>query len=516
MRFSTVAGNLGAILRLFSISLLFPALVSFLYREPGFDLLGVHVPWHGLVFLVCFALVLGTGLFLGRVGRAEEFRDYEAFVLVASGWLVVAAFGALPYVFTGTVLNPLDAYFESMSGFTTTGASILEYPLEQYSKSVLFWRSLTQWIGGMGIIVLSVAVLGRLTEGGARLMSAELPGGTVTRLKPRITQTARLLWEVYLALSILLFGLLAILFHWKGLSWPDAVYDAVVHTFSTLSTGGFSTRTDSIGFYRSHLVNLVVTVFMLVGSMNFTLLYFALRREGRRLRDDPELRFLGTMFVVLTVFLAATVYFAASFESAPGEEETVWATIGGRSVGNAVSHAMFQTATIISTTGYATADFGQWPQASQMLLLFLMFVGGSTGSTAGSIKLFRILLLLKLVVREVTKAVHPRALIPVRLSGEVVEEEFLARVSAFFFAYMTVFLFASVLLALLGLDLVSAASAVAACLGNIGPGFGVVGPSFTYQNVPDAGRLVLIFVMWVGRLEIFTALVLFFPSTYQR
>ncbi len=471
----------------------------------GLHLIAVLLPWLGLAFLVpllaallygeaiwpwgaSLALTVGLGGLLRLLTReGRELRTREAFFVVSVSWLVLAAVGALPYVLLGA-LRPVDAFFESMSGFTTTGATVLA-DLEGQPRSLLLWRAMSQWLGGMGIIVLAIAVLPRLAVGGRPLMEAELPGPEVERLTPRIRETARALWKVYAGLSAAELGVLML----TGLSF----YEALTHTFTTLSTGGFGTRSESLGAFPP-LTQWAVIPFILLGGTNFALLYRALRRPrrlGATLWGDEEFRFYVAVFGAVTLLL-----FLDLVRLYPVEE--------------ALRHSAFQVASLMTTTGYASADFDEWDSAAKLLLLALMFLGGSAGSTGGSIKLVRTLLIFKLLLREVRRVLHPQAVLPIRLGSRVIGEEALRGVTAFAILYVTLFALGSILLMLdlerhdLDVPVLDAVSAVAASLGNVGPGFGLVGPMASYAWLPDSSKLLLAFLMWLGRLEIFPVLVL--------
>jgi trk system potassium uptake protein TrkH len=442
-----------------------------------------------------------TGLVLRYIGHgySESIRDREAFAVVGLGWLIIAFLGSLPFIFSGAILNPIEAYFESMSGFTTTGATILEVDsgdyLDTYSHSILLWRASIQWFGGMGIIVLSVVILAKILGGGMQLLRAEVPGPTVTRLRPKIRQTASYLWLIYG-----IFTLFEILLLWAfiGASGkPDALYDAVCHTFTTLATGGFGTHVESIGYYQNPVVELTITVFMVMAGTNFVLHYQFLTGKVRKLFKDPEFRFYILIIAISTIFITSELAVKGIYSSL-----------------DSFRFGLFQAVSIVTTTGYATADFGSWPPASQFLLLLLMFMGGCAGSTGGSIKMVRILVLLKTARREVRQVIHPRAVIPIKLGGISIPEGIVRTVVVFFFIYILIFVVCTLIITSMGLDIITSASSVAATLGNVGPGLGAVGPSVTYTVIPDSGKILLALCMWLGRLEIFAGLMLFFPSSY--
>lgn len=512
MRPGTVLGNLGTILRLFSFSLLLPVIPAFVYEAagPGRVLGGVFVPQNALLFASLFVFVLALGVFLEVYYGRPEFRDAEGFVIVGLGYIVLAALGALPFLLSGAIPGVLDAYFESMSGFTTVGATVMAYPLEQHAPSILFWRSLTQWLGGMGIIVAGVALLPRLVEAGGALMRAEFSGGSV-RLRPKLAETARILWGVYLLLTIVGIALVTLLLHLGGMAPSAAVFEAVNHVFTALATGGFSTRTASVAAFANPAVELVLSLLMIAGALSFVLHYRALHGEGWKAYGEEEARFFVGVLAVVSLAVAAIIFFFGS--------PAAWSSMGGAPDPlAALRHAFVNVTSILTTTGFATADYDAWPDAARILLILLMFTGGMAGSTTGGLKVFRILVMLKLLHREAMRIIHPRAVLTVRMRGEPLDEGTLHTVAAFFFAYLTVVVATTIVLTFTGLDLVAAFTSSAATMATVGPALGPVvgGPDFTYAMVHPVAKLVLTFNMWFGRLEIFAALLLLLPSTYRR
>lgn len=495
MRYKAVIDTIGWILILFSFSLFLPLITGYLYNEStNYLIISYLVPFFISFFIGVLFRYLGHGY-------SESLRDREAFAVVGIGWLLIAFLGSLPFIFSGTITNVIEAYFESMSGFTTTGATVLEVPsgdyLDHYSYSIFLWRSLIQWLGGMGIIVLSVVILARILGASMQLLRAEVPGPSVTRLKPKIQQTAQILWLIYGLFTVIEITLLYFAINSTGHS--DALYDAVCHTFTTLATGGFGTHVSSIGYYNSPLVDGIITVFMFVAGTNFVLHYQLLTGKIKQLFKDPEFRFYIIIISLATIFVSGEL-----------------AVKGIYPLSDSFRFGLFQVMSITTTTGYATADFGAWPASSQFILLMLMFVGGCAGSTGGSIKIVRILVLLKTARREVRQAVHPRAVMPIRLGGIVIPDRIVRTVVVFFFIYLLIFALCTVIITSFGLDIITSSSAVAATLGNVGPGLGGVGPTVTYTIIPDAGKLLLALCMWLGRLEIFAGLMLFFPTSYVK
>ena len=473
---------LGRLLTALSVSLLVPAVVAHFDGGQGLS-----------AFLVSAAIAATAGIILERRfvrGGEFTFGRQEAFVLVASAWAVATLVGTLPYVFLKGPGFLVNGIFESASGFTTTGASILP-DVESESAALLLWRALTQWLGGMGIIVLGIAVLPKLAIGGMELLGAEAPGPVKEKLTPRLAQTGKALWGIY---TIFTAAEIVIL-----MSIGMGPLDAVAHSFATMATGGFSTHDTSVAYYDSAAVDGVVTVFMLVGGINF-MIYFRVATEGwQRLLQESELKFfallLATACLITVITLRLTVY-------------PHW--------GEAVRFGVFQVASIISTTGFATADFEPWPYLIQAILITMMFTGAMAGSTSGAMKNVRVLLLFKQGFQQLRLLVHPHAVTRVRLSGQAVAPEIIHAIWGFFFLYLVVFAVATLCLAGEGLDLVTASTAVITAMGNVGPGLGEVGPMENFAALPAAAKWILSVCMLLGRLEIYTVLVLFLPEYWRR
>ncbi|PKN32705.1 MAG: potassium transporter [Deltaproteobacteria bacterium HGW-Deltaproteobacteria-19] len=476
-----IAHLLSVLVLVLGFSMLLPVLVSVWYGE------------------VCVRSLLLAAVLTGGLGlamRAASGRPADRYLshrdgvaIVTGGWMLAGLVATLPYLLTGVIPDFTDAYFECVSGFTTTGSSIFG-TVEGLPKGVLFWRSLTQWFGGMGIIVLSIAILPFLGIGGMQLYKAETPSPVVDKLTPRISDTAKVLWKVYVLLTLvqiilLLFG---------GMS----LFDAVCHAFTTMPTGGFSTKNASIAAYDSLYIEIVVTVFMILAGMNFALHYRLLRGDFRSVRKDPEIRVYLLIFGVLTFLVAANLY-GRTYPSAP----------------EALRYASFQVASILTTTGFATADFEQWPAFSQIVLLLCMFLGSMAGSTGGGIKTLRLLLLAKHAYLEVVRVIHPHAMTIVKLGPTPVSQSVLRSVWGFFILFMGIYVLATLIMSALGVDFMTAVSSVATCLGNVGPGLGAVGPTEHYGGLPVAGKWVLIACMLLGRLEIYTVLVFLMPRFWK-
>lgn len=447
-------------------------------------------------FLASITLGLGIGLVMFFGGRRkegyQELRIREAFAVVSLSWVLASAIGALPFFISGMVPTYTDAFFEAMSGFTTTGATILT-EIESQPMGLLFWRSLTHWLGGMGIIVLSLAILPFIGVGGMQLFKAEVPGPTPEKLTPRIQQTAMLLWIVYVILSAA--ETIALMLCGMNL------FDALTHTFGTMATGGFSPRNLSIGAFNSPAIEWVIIFFMFLAGTNFVLHYMALKGRVRAFFKDEEFRFYLAGTLLFSALIAALLLIRGGYDS----------------LETAVRHSVFQTVSIMTTTGYGTADFDLWPHAARFILLFLMFMGGCSGSTGGSIKQVRIQLLAKRVTHEVRRLLHPQQVQKIRFNHQVLKSDVISSVAAFFILYMGIFTIGTIIIMIVtGLDLESGVSSVAATLGNIGPGLGSVGPVQNYFHINLVGKWILSFFMMLGRLELFSVIMLFVAGTWRQ
>jgi trk system potassium uptake protein TrkH len=444
-----------------------------------------------LLFSMIITCAAGALLFISsRKDREPHLNHRDGVAIVAIGWVAAGLFGALPFLFSNSIATFTDACFESVSGFTTTGASILN-DIEALPDSVLLWRSIIQWLGGMGIIVLSIAILPFLGVGGMQLYKAEIPSPVVDKLKPRIADTARALWKVYILFTVLEILLLLL----GGMS----VLDAVNHTLCTMPTGGFSTKNASIAHYNSPYFDAVFIVFMLFSGINFSLHYKLLRGDLKVFWKDPECRvflgLVGIFILMVTMDLYGTVY---------------------DSFGKAFRYASFQVSSTITTTGFVTADYDRWPAFSQIILILCMFLGGMAGSTAGGIKTMRVMLLAKQAYQEVFRIVHPHAVTTVKLGARAVPQEVLNSIWGFTAISLLIFIGSTLAMALLGLDMISAISSVAACIFNVGPGLGMVGPVRNFAEVPTTGKWILTFCMMAGRLEFYTLILLLIPEYWRK
>ncbi|HKL24645.1 MAG TPA: potassium transporter TrkG [Desulfuromonadales bacterium] len=471
---------LGALLLFLAGALLLPIPVSLFYQDGA-----------ATSFLLASAtsLLAGCGLYLG-CRSSLDLSIREGFAIVTFGWTFFALFGALPFLFSGAIPSYLDAFFETMSGFTTTGSTILT-DIEAMPASLLLWRSMTQWFGGMGIIVLSLAILPMLGVGGMQLFKAEVPGPTADRLKPRIQDTAKLLWGVYFLLTTIEVLLL--------MAGNMSLFDAVNHAFTTMATGGFSTRNASLAAFDSAYIDGVVTLFMFLAGVNFSLHYLGLRGRFVDYVRNEEFRFYLALAVsgiaLIMLFNAGSAY------------PSFWDNL---------RYTAFQLVSILTTTGFGTADYELWPVLCQYLLVIAMFVGGCAGSTGGGIKVARMLLLAKHAQVQLFRLIHPRAVRLVKLGERAVDKEVMQSILGFFALYMAVFVLASFIMAATGMDLVSAGGSVIATLSNIGPGLGSVGPIDNFAHVPAVGKVTLALCMLLGRLELFTVLVLVFPTFWRK
>jgi trk system potassium uptake protein TrkH len=470
-------------------------------------------------FVVAMAASLVVGRGLARVTDRSDLRAREAFLMVALTWLAVAVAGAVPFVVAGegTLGRPVDALFESMSGITTTGATVV-VDFGRHSRAILLWRALLQWLGGIGILVLATAVLSQLSVGGAQLMETETRTQDVTKLTPRISETAGLLWRLYVGLTALqvavLYGL-----HLVGLAPEMTPYDAVAHAFTTVSTAGFSPRPESLAAF-SPAVQWATVPFMIVGATSFVLVFFVLRGDFARLRESDEFRFYVAVLAAVSAAIAGVLFVEGGAPAAPGAGSDA-ATTGLAAVERTVRHAVFQTVSIVTTTGYASTNFDLWSPGAKHLLFVSMFVGGMAGSTTCSIKTLRWLLVLKGFRRDLFTAATPSAVRPVRLSGNVVDEETIRDVYAYTLVSLLFFIVATVVVAVdaararLGITEFEAMSAAASTFFNVGPAFGVAGPFASYEPFPRSTKLLMTFLMWVGRIEIVPVLVLLTPSFWR-
>ena len=482
MRLSLVVHVTGLVVRVFGLMFLAPLAVALIYGE-NVDAVG---------FAVATIVTSAVGHLMRRAGgldaedAVERMRRVEGLAIVSIAWLVIAWFGSLPYLWNG--LGPIDSMFESMSGLTTTGATVFR-DFSAYGRGIFFWRSMTQWLGGMGVIALFVAVLPRLAIGGRELFFAEMSGPDDEKVAPQIRRTAALLWRLYAGLT----ALETIALRLAGMSW----YDSINHAFTTLAAGGFSPHPLSIAGYQSSAIEWVIITFMFLAGANFALQFRALlRRDFRLLTDDEELRSYASIVAVATIMIAVAIW-------------------GTQASADVVRTALFQVLSILTTTGYASVDFQLWNEQGKAILLGLMFIGGCAGSAGGGIKVVRHVLVAKFTLQELRRTLHPRAVLPVKLGGRVVPPHIMQGVVVFFLFYMLTFAVCSAIVILLGADMVTGISATAATLGNVGPGFNQVGPMSSFADLHPISRIVLTLAMWIGRLEVITVLVILRPEAWR-
>jgi len=483
MRFNyKVIGDILGILLLINggfMALCLP--ISFYYGEQD---------WTAI--LTSSLITIGAGAllkYLTRNKKSKELKKKDGYLIVTAGWIFMSVFGALPYIFSGAIPDFTNAFFETISGYTTTGASILT-DIEAVPNGILFWRSLTQWIGGMGIIVLALAILPFLGIGGMQLFVAEAPGITPDKLQPRIQETAKRLWFLYVGLTLAE----AIALFVAGMG----PFDAINHSLTTMATGGFSTKNDSLQFVDP-VIQYIVIFFMFLAGTSFTLTYFALKRNFKKVFKNEEFKVYLSFTVVITLIVTITLLvvsdepFEASFRD-----------------------ALFQVVSLITTTGFVSADYTSWAPFLSVIFFILLFVGGSAGSTAGGVKVIRHIVLFKNSFLELKRQLHPSAIMPVRISGKAVEQSIVYNVLAFIMIYILVFLVGVTLLSTMNVDFDTAFGAVATSLGNVGPGIGDVGPLDNFSEMPTGGKWLLSALMLLGRLELFTVLMLLSPHFWRK
>ncbi len=421
--------------------------------------------------------------------RTKDLKRRDGYLIVTTSWIFMCIFGTLPYIFTNQIPDISNAFFETVSGYTTTGATILD-DIEALDYSVLYWRSLTQWIGGMGIIVLAVAILPFLGIGGMQLFVAEAPVFSLDKLQPRIKETAQRLWLIYISFTVLLF----IIFLVEGMNF----FDAINHAMTTFATGGFSTKNASIGHFESPLIQYTVILFMLISATNFTLTYFALKLDFSKLYKNEEFRIYISFVLILTIVVFTTLmlidnnYPEATFRD-----------------------SLFNIVSIVTTTGFTTADFTGWTEFITILFFILMFIGASAGSTSGGIKLVRHVVLLKNSYIELKKQLHQSGVFTLKFNNRKVPNDVVSNILAFMMLYVVIFSIGSIIMSFIGVDFMTAIGSVAATLGNVGPGIGEVGPSYTFSSIPVSGKWFLSLLMFIGRMELFTFLIIITPIFWR-
>lgn len=435
-------------------------------------------------------IILGFLVWFFTRNVKKELSKRDGYVIVGLGWVIMGLTGALPYYLSSTITSIPSVIFETFSGYTTTGASTLT-DIESLPSGIMLWRSMTQWIGGMGIIVLTVAILPIFGVGGMELFTAESPGPSSSKIHPKITDTAKRLWIIYVVLTFVETVFLKI----AGMTWLDALN----HSFTTLSTGGFSTKNASIAAFDSPAIEYIITGFMLIGGVNFSMIYFILKGTFNKVLNNEEFRTYLGIVVLFTLVITISLYF---------KSDTTWST--------SFRHTIFQVVTIVTTTGFSTANYALWSPFAYMLIIFLMFTGGSAGSTSGGVKIIRLLIILKNGYIEFKRLLHPRGVIPVRINSRSVDQKIVYNVLAFFFIYLLIFVLGTLFTAAFGYDIFTSAGASMACLGNIGPGIAGVDPSQNFSFFSDGAKIFLSFLMLLGRLELFTVLILLTPAFWKK
>lgn len=481
LNFKIIIRTLGYLLVGEGALMLAPLVVSLIYGDGDAS---------SFVVSLLASIVFGL-LFIVLTRHAKrDIGKREGYVIVSFVWIFFSLIGCMPFILSESIPSFTDAFFETMSGFTTTGASILEN-VESLPHGILFWRSMTQWIGGMGIVVLSLAVLPALGIGGMSLFIAEVPGVTYDKLNPKIKDTSKILWNIYLVLTLVL----TVLLMFGGMD----IFDAICHSFATMSSGGYSTKQASIAYWDSPYIQYVITLFMFLAGVNISLIYSVASGSPKKLFANEEFKTYTFIVLCFTVIITIGLVLTKNMQLEPAFRDSI-----------------FQVVSIITTTGFATDDYLTWHSFLAMLLFLAFFIGGTTGSTSGGVKVMRIVLLFKNSFYELRRLIHPNAVIPVRYNNKAVNKSVVTNVLAFFFFYMATLFLCSLIFTLFVGDMETSVSAVASALGNIGPGLGSVGPSSTYLHIAPAGKWFLSFLMMTGRLEIFTVIILFSPSFWKR
>ncbi len=476
---------LGSLLLFESLFLLSAVFVSLFYSE------GI-----ASVFLFSAGISIFIGSLFVYLGRKADtvVGKREGSVIVTSIWILFSLVGMLPYIFSGSIPSITNAFFETMSGFTTTGASILN-DIESHPNSILYWRSLTQWIGGLGIIVISLALLPIFGFSGAQLFSAEATGPTKDKIHPKMSETAKRLLAIYVGLTALEIVLLKI----AGMGW----FDSLNHAFTTMATGGFSTKQASVGYWDSAFIHYIIIFFMFAAGVNFTLFYFLFKRKWDKFSQNNEFRFYLTVVILFTILISITII---PFDSS--------STISVIELN--VRKALFMVSSTITTTGYATADYMTMQPVVWIIIIVLMLMGASAGSTAGGIKLVRVFLIVKYAYYEFKRMIHPNAVFPVKYNQHLVRDEIITKVLSFVMLYLLIILFGALILSFSGMGFMESLSGVITCISDVGPGLGSIGPAYSFSELPDFSKWFLSFIMLVGRLEIFTVLLIFTPLFWKR
>jgi len=483
MRFNLkVIGNIIGILLMINGFLMLTAVPFGIYH--------VESSWKGILLSSLINSAIGFFLYYStKNNQNKELRKRDGYLIVTSSWIIMSFFGMLPYLITGQIPSVANAFFETVSGYTTTGATILD-DIESLDHGILYWRSLTQWIGGMGIIVLAVAILPFLGIGGMQLFVAEAPGVSIDKLQPRIKETAQRLWQIYISFTVVLFFIL----------WAEGMdlFQAVNHAMTTFATGGFSTKNASIGYFESPLIQYTIILFMFISATNFTLTYFAINLNFKKVINNEEFRIYFFFIIILTLIVFFTLL---GIDSSYAEET--------------FRSALFSIVSIITTTGFTTVDFTGWTEFITILFFILMFFGASAGSTSGGIKIVRHVILLKNSYNEIKKQLHQSAVFTLKFNNNKVPQSVVTNILAFMMLYVVIFSMGSIIMTILGVDFITSIGSVAATLGNVGPGIGEVGPSSNFNSIPNAGKYFLSLLMFIGRLELLTFLMILTPVFWK-
>jgi trk system potassium uptake protein TrkH len=497
--------NIKIILQLMGILLLF---------NGGFMLVSGLVSWYfddgalkGILLAGMVTLAIGLMLRFATKGFEKKIKKKEGYLVVTLGWITMSLSGALPYMFTGAIPSITDAFFETMSGYTTTGASILN-DIEIIPKGILFWRSTTHWIGGMGIIVLAIAILPLLGIGGMQMFAAEAPGPSSDKMHPRITDTAKRLWFLYFGLTLTEAVLLKI----AGMGY----FDAINHAMSTLSTGGFSTKNASIAFWNDQpLIQYIIAIFMFIAGTNFVLSYYAVKGNFTKLKADEEFKYYLRLVLLITVVTCLVIYYYADVSTTPTDIQVISHPMVLGRLESSFRHALFQVLAVITTTGFVSADFTIWSPFLTILFFILMFLGASAGSTAGGVKIVRHIIMIKNGFLEFKRSLHPNGIIPVRYNNKSVTRGIVFNIMAFFILYLIIFVIGSLVFSFMGVDFMTSIGATASSLGNVGPAFGDLSPVNNYSSLPPFGKWWSSLLMLLGRLELFTVLIIFTPYFWR-
>ena len=483
MRFNLkVIGNIIGILLMINGFLMLTAVPFGIYH--------IESSWKGILLSSLINSAIGFFLYYSTKNNDnKELRKRDGYLIVTSSWIIMSFFGMLPYLLTGQIPGIANAFFETVSGYTTTGATILD-DIESLDHGILYWRSLTQWIGGMGIIVLAVAILPFLGIGGMQLFVAEAPGVSIDKLQPRIKETAQRLWQIYISFTVVLFFIL----------WAEGMdsFQAVNHAMTTFATGGFSTKNTSIGYFESPMIQYTIILFMFISATNFTLTYFAINLNFKKVINNEEFRIYFFFIVILTLVVFLTLL---GIDSSYAEET--------------FRSALFSIVSIITTTGFTTVDFTGWNEFITILFFILMFFGASAGSTSGGIKIVRHVILLKNSYNEIKKQLHQSAVFTLKFNNNKVPQSVVTNILAFMMLYVVIFSVGSIIMTILGVDFITSIGSVAATLGNVGPGIGEVGPSSNFNSIPNAGKYFLSLLMFIGRLELLTFLMILTPVFWK-